>query len=329
MHRSAYIPPNGRCQIFASMLAGSSPGRTAQAADVSVDGAVGIPGGPCHASSALVAWQASAALVAWQARCSTFRASAVCRVWVWPPWCRCPSLDVYDSLVEPRPPTTSACCSHSTRTRPQAYSVIAEIASPTEPTFLAATGVPNERSRRLQIFSSMETNCSIFASVMVVVCGCGCDACCGVGDSPSTAPAAWCADAHTPARAISAFRPPSPCQRVEKAPHNRDSCAVKRYCETTFRLNLKLELELELKSPRKRRPHRLQEPRLDVPDPQHTQVEAKYTPPFRAALKRPSRCGPCRSCCAEAPARPHARHPRHQAGRREPASMGFDLAPHQ
>ena len=181
------------------MLAGSSPGRTAQAADVSVDGAVGIPGGPCHASSALVAWQASAALVAWQARCSTFRASAVCRVWVWPPWCRCPSLDVYDSLVEPRPPTTSACCSHSTRTRPQAYSVIAEKALSTEPTFLAATGVPNERSRRLQIFSSMETNCSIFASVMVFVCGpstaraawCGL----GVGDSPSTKRAAWCADA--------------------------------------------------------------------------------------------------------------------------------------
>ena len=134
------------------MLAGSSPGRTAQAADVSVDGAVGIPGGPCHASSALVAWQASAALVAWQARCSTFRASAVCRVWVWPPWCRCPSLDVYDSLVEPRPITTSACSSHSTRTRPQAYSVIAEIASPTEPTFLAATGVPNERSRKVADF---------------------------------------------------------------------------------------------------------------------------------------------------------------------------------
>ena len=77
-----------------------------------------------------------------------------------------------------------------------ADAVIAEIASPTQHTSLAATGVPNARSRRLQAFSSMETNCSIFASVMVFVCGpstaraawCGL----GVGDSPSTARAAWC-----------------------------------------------------------------------------------------------------------------------------------------
>ena len=178
------------CQISASGLAVSSPARTARAADESVDRAVGIPGGPCHASPAIFARQSSATVVAWSARYSTLRASAMCR-WAWPP--------LYVSLVEPCPIPTPASCSHSARTRPQAYAVIAEIASPTQHTSLAATGVPNARSRRLQAFSSMETNCSIFASVMVFVCGpstaraawCGL----GVGDSPSTARAAWCADA--------------------------------------------------------------------------------------------------------------------------------------